>query len=194
MTRIAAATEVDMRNCRILLAISMLAGSMSIGAQARPDFAGTWMLVHEDDIRGEPMGAFGEVFVATQSSANLVIDWHSTGPAGRGESGKLVYRPVRSEFPFDGTESNITTIAASGAVTRIIDTAAWDAGTLVVTTTWRGNLPAYVSRKRTLSLGTDGMLIVETSTRPQESGAPWPTVHSRYRRSDRVFTDERFLR
>lgn len=183
-----------MRKCWILFVISMLAGSMSVGAQAPPDFAGTWMLIHEDDIRGEPMGAFGEVFVATQSSTNLMIDWHSTGPAGRGASGKLVYRPVRSEFPFDGTESNITTIASSGSVTRIIDTAAWDAGTLVITSTWRGNLPAYVSRKRTLSLGTDGMLIVETSARPQESGAPWPTVHSRYRRNVRVFTDESLVR
>ena len=91
-----------MRKCRIVLVIGLLAGSISIGAQAHPDFAGTWALAHEDDIRGEPMGAFGEVFVATQSSTSLMIDWHSTSPAGRGASGKLVYRPVHSEFPFDG--------------------------------------------------------------------------------------------
>ena len=68
----------------ILLALGIVAGATSIGAQTHPDFAGNWVLVHRDDARGEPLDPFGEVFGATQSSTNLTIDWQSTGPAGRG--------------------------------------------------------------------------------------------------------------
>jgi len=166
----------------LLLGFGLVASVASISAQGHPNLGGNWALVHRDDARGESLGAFGEMFVATQSSTSLTVDWHSTSPAGRGSPGKLVYRPVHSTFPFDGTESNLTTIASSGSVTRIIDTAAWDDGRLVVTTTWRGNLPAYVTRKLTLSLEPDGTLIVEATVPPTQTGEPWSTVQSRYRR------------
>ncbi|HKV98830.1 MAG TPA: hypothetical protein VJN96_03340 [Vicinamibacterales bacterium] len=174
-----------MTNYAILLGLGIVACMPSIHAQTHPDFAGTWALVHQDDVRGEPLGAFGEMFVATQSSTDLTVDWHSTSPAGRGAPGKLAYRAVHSTFPFDGTESNITTINSSGSVTRIMDTAGWDDGRLVINTTWQGNLPAHVSRKLRLSVGPEGLLIAETSTPPEQAGGPWSTVQSRYRRLDR---------
>lgn len=170
----------------ILLALGLVASAASTGAQVHTDLSGNWALVHRDDARGEPLGAFGEGFVAAQSSTSLIVDWHSTSPAGRGAPGQLVYRPVHSEFRFDGTESNVTTISSSGSMTRIMDTAAWDAGGFVITTTWSGNVAAHVSRKRTLRVEPDGILIVETSTPSNQVGEPWSTVQSRYRRLDRL--------
>ena len=167
----------------ILLAVGLLAGATSIGAQSRPDFAGNWMLVHRDVADGEPAGVFGEVFVATQSSTSLIVDWRFIGPGGRGASGMLVYRTAHSAFPFDGAESNVTGIVSTGSRQQIVDTSVWDGGKLIVTTTWRG-VRTYVSRKRTLSLEPDGILVVETSTPPgpAQAGEPWLTVQSRYRR------------
>ncbi|MEZ5316356.1 MAG: hypothetical protein R2752_03040 [Vicinamibacterales bacterium] len=169
----------------MLLTVGVLASVASPVAQVHPDLGGRWTLLHQDDVRGEPMAAFGESFVATQTSTSLTIDGHSVGPAGRGAGGKLVYRPMHSTFPFDGSESNVSRIISTGSTKRIIDTAAWDGATLVITTTWRGGVAPYVSRKLNLSLHPDGTLVVALSTPPEQPGAPWSIVESRYRRVDR---------
>jgi len=172
-----------MSKCTFLLGVGLLAAVPLIAAQGHPDFAGNWILVHRDVAGGEPAGVFGEVFVATQSLTALSVDWRFLGPAGRGAPGKLVYRSIHSAFPFDGRESNVSDIYATGSHYQVVDTSAWDGDKLIITTTWRGNLPAHVTRKRTLWLDSDGILVVESSA-PGEKGEPWSTVQSRYRRID----------
>jgi len=146
--------------------------------QNRPDFAGKWGLVR-DAAAPDVQGAFGETFVAAQYATSLVIDW-SFFAQGRGAPGQAE-RNAHSAFIFDGTESNVSDIYSSGSHAQTVDTSAWDGQKLVITTTWRGNSPAHVSRKRTLWLDSDGTMIVETGT-PSDGGRPWATARSRYRR------------
>jgi hypothetical protein len=150
----------------------------AVAVQSRPDFAGRWVLVREDATPDAP-GAFGESFVAAQYATSLVIDW-SFFAQGRGAPGKTE-RKTHSALIFDGTESNVSDIYSSGSHAQIVDTSVWDGQKLVITTTWRGNSPAHVSRKLTMWLDSDGTLLVESST-PSEGGGPWSTVRSRYRR------------
>jgi hypothetical protein len=149
-----------------------------VAVQNRPDFAGKWGFAR-DGAAADVQGAFGETFVAAQYATSLVIDW-SFFAQSRGVPGKTE-RKVHSAFIFDGTESNVSDIYSSGSHAQIVDTSAWDGQKLVITTTWRGNSPAHVSRKLTMWLDSDGTLLVESST-PPEGGGPWSTVRSRYRR------------
>jgi hypothetical protein len=102
----------------------------------------------------------------------------------RGRGGNLEQRPVHEAFIFDGTESNVADIYSNSgrSHSQILDTSIWDGQKLVITTTWRGNTPAHVTRKRILWLDSDGTLLVETST-PPGGGGPWSSTQSRYRRA-----------
>jgi len=148
--------------------------------QNRPDFGGKWTLVRDAGAPADP-GIFGETFVATQYSTSLIIDWSFLAQA-RGVPGK-VERAAHSAFIFDGTESNASDIYSGSSHAQIVDASAWDGQKLVIITTWRGNTPAHVTRKRTIWLDADGTLIVETSTPPERGGGPWSTARNRYRRT-----------
>jgi hypothetical protein len=154
--------------------------------QGRPDFGGKWTFVRGQTIRGDEVqstGEFGETFIATQSPAGLTVDWSFRRP-GRGTAQTEVEQKVHSTFVFDGTPSNVADIYSSGSISRVTDTSAWDGQKLVITTTWQGNRPATVSRKRTIWLDSDGVLIVETNA-PAPDGRSSLTLQSRYRRGAR---------
>jgi hypothetical protein len=172
---------------RVPVLLALATGLVQTGttAQNRPDFGGRWTLVK--GVGGpESAATFGETFVATQYSTSLIVDWVFFA---RGRGGTTEPRPAHEAFIFDGTESNVSDIYSGSSHAQIVDTSIWDGQKLVITTTWRGNAPAHVTRKRTLWLASDGTLIVETST-PPAGGGPWSGVQSRYRRTaGRGFAD-----
>ena len=164
----------------ILVALVVGLGQTGGTTQNRPDFGGKWSLV-KSVVGAETAGGFGETFVATQYSTSLIVDWVFFA---RGRGGNLEQRPVHEAFIFDGTESNVADIYSNSgrSHSKIVDTSIWDGERLVITTTWRCNTPTHVTRKRILWLGSDGTLIVETST-PPAGGGPWSSAQSRYRRA-----------
>ena len=169
----------------ILLAVGLLAGATSIGAQSPPRFRRELDAGSPGRGRGRTGGR-----VRRGVGCDAVFD----KPHGRLASflGPGWTRRTREAGLPNRTCQHSRSMAPSPTFRTIVSTGSAPAdrghgrfGTtarLVITTTWRANArPGHVSRKRTLSLEPDGILIVETSTPPAQAGEPWLAVQSRYR-------------
>jgi hypothetical protein len=137
-------------------------------AQAKPSFAGKWTLQPDPNAaagggggRGRGMGGgWGQEFTATQDGTTLKIE-----RAGRGGGA-----PTVESYTLGGAGKNTMTMGARGG---------GEAQTVEIpyTTSWVGNNLKIVTTQntteitRTLSLGADGTLTIETS-RPGQDGTP----------------------
>jgi hypothetical protein len=179
--------EAIMSRLVVFAALALTLGPTGAGPQDHPAFAGKWEVVHEQR-EGQP--AFGYEFMATQTSASLIVDWKYLAPEpftpgivvpSRG----LVAHPVESVFPFDDSETNVRQIIYDGGILRIFDTAAWNGDKLVMLTRWRPSLPNGLTQRRTMWLDLDGTLVVESSELTNQPNGPPAEVarrESRYRR------------
>jgi hypothetical protein len=149
-----------MRTSLFITAVTLASLTTTIGAQSRPDFSGTWTLVpgKSSEQDSKPVALRGEAFIAKQDANGLNIEY-SFLAATRG--GLMQARTVRLTYPFDGSESNVATIAYStgSPSTRIVSKASWDGNRLVVVWIWRSTI---VSETREMYwLDPDGTLVVE---------------------------------
>jgi len=155
--------------------VMMAAGVL---AQAKPNFAGSW--VRDDSAApaapagGGGRGGFGgrgglgQELTITQDATNLTIEYTGGGqnPA-----------PVKLVYKLAGEGSN--QVAGRGGTTDQKYKSAWDGSKLVVTTTqdFGGNM---VESKRSFAL-EGGNLVVET-TQPGRDGGPGTPMKTVYKK------------
>ena len=138
-------------------------------AQAKTSFAGTWNMVvdpAQQQAAGAPgggrggRGGFGPTFTVTQDEKTLTI------ARTMGEN------TVSSVYNLDGSDSKNMMQGRGGAMEQISN-AKWEGTNLVIITkVVRGE--QTIEQKRTLSLGADGVLTIET-TQPGQDGNPMST-------------------
>ena len=138
-------------------------------AQAKTSFAGTWNMVvdpAQQQAAGAPgggrggRGGFGPTFTVTQDEKTLTI------ARTMGEN------TVSSVYNLDGSDSKIM-MQGRGCAMEQISNAKWEGTNLVIITkVVRGE--QTIEQKRTLSLGADGVLTIET-TQPGQDGNPMST-------------------
>jgi hypothetical protein len=149
-------------------------------------FAGTWNMVQDPAQqqaagggaagrggRGGGMGGFGATFTVAQDASTLTI----TQTRGQQE--------IKSVYKLDGTESKNTVSMGRGDQAQQmeqISIAKWEGANLVITTKQQMGEQTFET-KRTLSLGTDGTLTIETaSTQPGRDGQPRPAQKVQYKK------------
>lgn len=156
----------------VLLATAALvvAGTASLNAQAKPNFAGKWTMVQDPNAappaggrggRGG-FGGLGQEFTATQDDKTLTI----TRTTQNGE--------IKSVYNLDGSDSK-NTMSMGGNDVEQLSKAVWDGGKLTITTTMNFNGNSRET-KMSLSLDASGNLVVE-STSPGRNGGE-PTVRT----------------
>jgi hypothetical protein len=132
-------------------------------AQAKPSFAGEWMMVGPDG-RGNPAATL----TITQSATVITLEYVGCDQAPA--PGKLTYK-------LDGSVSkNMMPGRGGGAPTEQVSKAMWAGNKIVVTTTTGAG-----EEKRTFSM-EGGNLVVDTSAPARNSAAPNVTkvTYTRY--------------
>ena len=159
----------------VVWAAALLAAA---AGQARPDFTGKWTFVPGKSVT-QARGAnavrsappFGAEFTARQDAASLTIQTAQT--------------PSGTTYKFDGSELKSGRAAAPGQPeVQAVSRAAWDGKSLVITTTSTMSLAgqSHTTKSiKTLSLASDGTLVVETSG--TLDGVAAPVLRSVYAKS-----------
>ena len=143
------------RVAALLGTAAMVLTTVSVLAQEKPNFSGTWTLVPAEGAaagggrggRGG-RGGLGQTFTATQDASTLKIE-RSMG----GNTMTLTYN-------LDGTESKNRMARGRGGEMEQVSKASWDGDKLVITTG---------DRKQVFSL-QGGNLVVETTAPPGRGG------------------------
>jgi len=153
------------RMTAVFTAAAIALGAVVIAAQAKPNFAGKWVL----DPASAPAppaggggggrgggrgGMLGQELTIAQDATTLTISYMGGGqnPA-----------PVKLSYKLDGTESKNTVMARGGQAEQV-SKAAWSGNSIVVTTTVGAG-----EQKRTFAMD-GGNLTVETSNPGREGG------------------------
>lgn len=143
---------------------------VSLAAQSRPDFSGTWTLVSTDtngsvrpverlpvniapaDTPSGSTGVFGATFVAKQDATSLSIEFVTSGVTGTINASGVFHvietnvTPVRHVFKLDGSEDHPYEAVGSAAAQPQIDASA--------KATWNGkSLAVVVTSRRTAIAG-----------------------------------------
>jgi hypothetical protein len=140
----------------------MVIATASVFAQAKPSFAGKWVLVPPADAPagggrgGGGRGGFGQEMTIEQTDKTLTIT-----RTMRGESVPTVYNI--------GGDTKVMMGGRGGEGTEVVVKTAWVGSDLVMTSTM-----ANGERKQVLSL-KDGNLVV-TTTQPGREGGPQTTT------------------
>ncbi|HVZ20361.1 MAG TPA: type II toxin-antitoxin system HicA family toxin [Vicinamibacterales bacterium] len=151
-----------MRRVAMLIgAAAVVCLAAGVVAQTMPDFAGTWTLVPDPNAPDGPgFGGLGTAATIVQDAKTLTV----TRTTQFGE--------IKSVYNLDGSDSKNSITGPDGSSFDLVSKAVWNAGHLDVTTTgdFGGN---SFQTKMSLSLGSDGTLVVDTE-RPdfQGGGAP----------------------
>jgi hypothetical protein len=128
---------------RLAAAVAVLAfasiASIS-GAQAKPSFAGKWILSSGD------LGWWGKEFTATQDAKILSV-------TRRTASGAV----TTHTYNLDGSDSKHTT-SVSGQTVEQLSKVKWDGSSLIMTTTYKARVD--VEATQTWSLDASGTLTV----------------------------------
>jgi hypothetical protein len=161
-----------MRRVSALLSVAALVlWTVSLSAQAKPNFAGDW--VREAPAGGAAPGGggggggrgggggggfCGMECKITQTATELTLDYMGGGqnPA-----------PAKLTYKLDGSESK-NTVQGRGGPAEQVSKATWDGAKLVITTTTQAG-----EQKRVLSL--EGGNLVVDATNPDRNGGP-PTT------------------
>jgi hypothetical protein len=149
----------------ILSVAAVVLMAAGLVAQAKPSFAGAWMMVAPDG-RGDP----GATLTITQGANAMALEYMGGGQAPA--PGKLTYK-------LDGSVSkNMMAGRGGGAPTEQVSKAMWAGNKIVVTTTTGAG-----EEKRTFSMEGSN-LVVETSAPARNGGAPNITkvTYQRYER------------
>jgi hypothetical protein len=141
----------------------------SVMAQAKPNFAGKWVMEAPaggaapgaggpgGGGRGGRGGGWGQNVTISQDATTLTVEYT------QGEN------PVKLIYKLDGTESK-NMVMGRGGQTEQVSKAAWAADKLVITTTTQ-----FGEQKRTLSL-TGGNLVIEQANPGRDGGAGTTTT------------------
>ena len=154
------------RATAVIGALALVVASASVFAQAKPSFAGKWVLVPPADAAagggggggrgGGRGGGFGNEFTIAQTDKTLTI-------TRMGQDGTAMAPTVYNI----GGESKISMPGrGGGAPTEVVAKTAWEGNNLVITTA-----TANGEQKRVLSL-TGGNLTIATTNPGREGGAP----------------------
>jgi hypothetical protein len=151
---------------RTVLIPTLVAVVVSVGAQARPDFSGEWVIARANS------GLLGEKFTARQDAKTLTLDITVAA----------IGRPVRAVYNLDGSISNNTnpSTVAGVADEPITSRVSWDADKLVIDTTGTTlvNGKPQQSRRR-IWIDSEGLLVIERSAEGQA------TTRSVYRKTNK---------
>ena len=156
----------------VTVAAFVLATSVGMYAQAKPDFSGSWVM--DPAVAGAPAGGggggrgggrgggagFGPQFTAKQDVKMLTIE-RTQGDA-----------TVSAMYMLDGSESK-NTVAGRGGQTEQVSKATWEGDTLVIVTTFNAG-PANVEQRRVLSMD-GGNLVIEQTAPGRGGGEPTTT-------------------
>jgi hypothetical protein len=124
----------------VAVGVVALAGAVA-GAQSKPDFSGTWIIV-------TPAEAAGQEQQVQQTATTL-----TTGHASEGGGHAMTYK-------LDGTETrNVLTSHGEDIVS--LSKAAWDGNKLVITTVTTYPDGRKLDAKQIWSLNAEGALVVE---------------------------------
>jgi hypothetical protein len=161
----------------VLTAIVVALSAASLAAQAKPNFAGKWVL---DPASAPPAGGgrggggrgggrggmFGPELTVTQDATNIVVEYMGGGqnPA-----------PVKLTYKLDGTESKNMMMGRGGQMEQV-SKATWSGNSLVITTTVGAG-----EQRRTISM-EGGNLVVETSN-PGRDGGPATVTKVTYKKA-----------
>jgi Spy/CpxP family protein refolding chaperone len=160
----------------VTAAAFVLATSVGMYAQAKPDFSGSWVM--DPAVAAAPAGApaggggggrgggrgggagFGPQFTAKQDAKMLTIE-RTQGDA-----------TVSAMYMLDGSESK-NTVAGRGGQTEQVSKATWDGDKLVIVTTINagGN---NIEQRRVLSMD-GGNLVIEQTAPGRGGGEPTTT-------------------
>ena len=162
------------RTCRIALACCwMLVAAVVLGAQARPNFSGAWVLARDrssQTMRGSVtmsiVGLLGEKFTATQDEKVLRLVISALG------------REIPAVYLLDGSESQNMNPRGPGQPDEpIFSKASWEGDRLVILTRGTALVDGKpVESKRVIWIDAEGLLIIERS-------AGSATTRSVYRRA-----------
>jgi hypothetical protein len=141
-------------------ALTIAFGAADLSAQAKPDFAGKWVLepaaaaapaagAPAGGGRGGRGGGLGQALTVTQDATTLTLDYTAGGPTPT---------PVKLVYKLDGSP-NSNSVPARGEMVVQTSKAAWEGSTLVITTT-----TANGEQKRVFAL--DGGNLKVTTTNP----------------------------
>jgi hypothetical protein len=163
------------RAALLLSAVGLLFAATEVSAQDKPNFAGKWTLVADQGGgggggggRGGGRGGLGAEATIAQDASTLTI----TRATQAGET-KAVYK-------LDGSESKNTMTMRGGTVEQT-SKARWEGSKLIITTSMMMGENA-VETTMALSLGADGVLVVESTGAGRGGGAPTTTTR-RYTKS-----------
>jgi hypothetical protein len=138
-------------------ALVVALSGLSLAAQDKPNFAGTWKLTSEGG--GDPFTA--PQMVVTQDDKMLTVT--TSGQMGE----------IRTTYSLDGTEGSSPLDFGGNSIARTTQLA-WEGSKLMMTTKANfGEMP--FETKATWTLGADGALQVET-TRPDFQGGGGPVT------------------
>ena len=147
----------------------MVVASASVFAQAKPSFAGKWVLVPPADAaaggggggggRGGGRGGFGMEFSIEQTDKTITI-------VRAGQDGT----PMKTTYNIGGETKVSMPGRQGGAPTEVVTKTAWEGSNLVMTTT-----TANGEQKRVISM-TGGNLTIATTNPGREGGAPTTTT------------------
>jgi hypothetical protein len=137
----------------LLSVAAIVSMTAAVVAQAKPSFAGDWMMLGADG-RGDP----GTTLTIAQSATAMTLEYGGCGQAPA--SGKVTYT-------LDGSVSkNVVAGRGGGAPTEQIAKATWAGDKVVLTAS-----TAAGEEKRTFSMTGDN-LVIETSAPARSGGAP----------------------
>jgi hypothetical protein len=164
----------------VLTAAAVAVSAAIVVAQAKPTFAGKWVVDASSAPaapsapagpgggggRGGRGGMLGQELTITQDATTLTIEYMGGGqnPA-----------PVKLVYKLDGTESKNTMMMRGGQMEQV-SKATWAGNALAVTTTMMNG-----EQKRTFAL-EGGNLVVETAN-PGREGGPGMTTKVTYKKA-----------
>ena len=166
------------RMTALIGAAAIVLWTVSAFAQAKANFAGTWVReAPAAPAGGAPPGGgggggrggggggggWGMECTITQTASDLTVKWMQAGRGG-GEA-----TPVERAYKLDGSESKNMVAGRGGAeATAVMSKATWDGGKLVIKTT-------TANGEQTLVVAIDGGNLTLVTTNPGRDGAP-PTT------------------
>jgi hypothetical protein len=156
-----------MRRVTALLgAAAVVLWATSAFAQAKPNFAGTW--VREAPAggaaaggggggRGGGGGGWGNEPTITQDATTLTVKWMA---------GREGTTPNERTYKLDGSESKNMVARGGGEPMAIVSKATWEGSKLVIKTTTQAG-------EQTMAVSLEGgNLVIETTNPGREGGAP----------------------
>jgi hypothetical protein len=160
-----------------MLATWLLLAAMAVTPlQTVPDFSGRWVA---DPGPAPDMGSgWGSSITVAQDASRLTVEYAFFG---RGD----MQAPLRFAYALDGSETKNSVMMGRG-VQEQSSRAAWQGGTLVVTTTHaftdpQTGKPVTMTVKQALTLDSPASLVVET-TRSGVLGGPPSTSRTVYKK------------